>query len=216
MTPDIAAIERLVGDYSVEGRDPRGREYHGTMRLVRRGAFLHAEAELEMLGERFSLAIPFAGRLVMAFGAKDKVEIGAYHLDGMNVHGMWVPPGAADEDFARCGREESAVESEHVWRIHKAHAVDQSAYTGSVHATPVTGASPVQRPTPVRMSWKLHDGEYNSFGLAYEDAVYSTFNLAKDQPGGVAVYEMHDSEWRGRWMVDADTPLGVEVLRRTS
>ena len=215
MTPDIAAVERLAGNYSVEGRDPRANDYRGTMKMVRRGAFLHAEAQLASMGQRFGLAMPFAGRLVMAFGAKDKVEIGAYHLDGQNVHGMWVPPGAADENFEKCGREESVVEAEHVWRIHKAHAVDQSAYTGTVHLTPAASANPLQRPTPVKMTWKLHDGEYHSFGLAYEDAVYSTFNLAKDQPGGLAVYEMHENEWRGRWLVgDADSPMGIEVLRR--
>jgi hypothetical protein len=65
------------------------------------------------------------------------------------------------------------------------------------------------------MAWKLHDGEYHSFGLAFADAVYSTFNLAKDQPGGLAVYETHGNEWRGRWMVDADTPLGIEVLTKS-
>jgi hypothetical protein len=150
----------------------------------------------------------------MALGAKDKVEIGAYHLDGKSVHGMWVPPGAADEDFSRCGREESVVESANAWRIHKAHAVDQSAYTGTVHVEPVTTANPLQRPTPVRMTWMLHDGEYKSFGLAFEDAVYSTFNLAEGEPGGVAVYEMHENQWRGRWISDAQSPLGIEVLQR--
>jgi hypothetical protein len=214
MTPDIAAIERLVGNYSVEGKDPRGTEYGGTMRMDRRGAFLHTQAELGALAKRFGLAMPFAGRLVMAFGAKDKVEIGAYHLDGKTVHGMWVPPGAADEDFSKCGREESVVESPGVWRIHKAHAVDQSAYTGAVHLEPIASANPLQRPTPVRMTWKLHDGEYHSFGLAYEDAVYSMFNLADGKPGGVAVYELHENQWRGRWMTDPGSPLGIEVLQR--
>jgi len=216
MTPDIATIQRLVGNYSVEGKDPRGQEYRGTMRVMRRGAFLHTEAQLDPPGMRFGLAMPFAGRLVMAFGAKDQVEIGAYHLDGKDVHGLWVPPGAADDDFSKCGREESTAESERVWRIRKAHAVDQSAYTGSVHVEPVLGSNALAPPTPVRMTWKLHDGEYQSFGLAFEDAVYSTFNLAKDSAGGVAVYESHGNQWRGRWMRGVDSPMGIEVLHKTA
>ena len=65
------------------------------------------------------------------------------------------------------------------------------------------------------MTWKLHDGDYHSFGLAFEDAVYSTFNLAKGQPHGLAVYERHENEWRGRWIVDPDRPLGIGTLRRS-
>jgi hypothetical protein len=214
MTPDIAAIERLVGNYSVEGRDPTGREYRGTMRIIRKGAFLHADADLDPLGKRFGLAMPFAGRLVMAFGAKDKVEIGAYHLDGQSVHGIWFPPGATDDNFDRCGWEENVVEAERVWRIHRARGVNQPSYSGTVHPAPVVSANPLQRPMPLRMTWKLNHGEFRSVGLGYEDTVYSMFNFAKDQPAGLAVYEMHENEWRGRWMVDADTPLGVEVLSR--
>src|SRR5438132_1118950 len=96
MEPDITGIEKLAGTYSVTGQTPQGRSYNGQMNLEQRGAFLHAHAELELLGDRFGLAMPFAGRLVMAFGAKDKVEIGAYRIDGMKVTGMWVPPGAGD------------------------------------------------------------------------------------------------------------------------
>jgi hypothetical protein len=185
------------------------------MQVQRRGAFLHAEAQLNIPpGVRYGLAMPFAGRLVMAFGEKDKVEIGAYRIEGGKVVGMWVPPGAADSDLAKCGREESIVESPGVWKITKAHAVDQSAYTGIVRLTPADGASFDRPPTPVKMTWSLHDGEYHSFGLAYSDAVYSTFNLAKDQPHGIAVYEIDGQTLRGAWLRDGSMKLGSEMLKR--
>ena len=120
--------------------------------MVRQGAFLHAEAGIESVGVRFGIAMPFAGRLVMAFGAKDKVEIGAYRVNGREVSGIWVPPGASDDDFARCGREESVVEAEGVWKIRRARAVDGSEYTGTVTLTPAAGMSFGNPPTPVKMS----------------------------------------------------------------
>ena len=213
--PDNATLDQFTGAHTVAGRTPEGRDYRGTMSLERKGAFLHARAELESLGERFGLAMPFAGRLVMAFGAKDKVEIGVYRIDGMEVTGMWVPPGAADEDFARCGREISAVEAPGTWQIKQARAVDGSEYRGTVRLVPAEGAAGPTRPTPVHMTWSLHDGEYHSFGLAYDDAVYSTFNLAAGRPHGLAVYERDgNGDWHGRWMTDAQAALGTETLRR--
>lgn len=217
MTPDNAALDRFVGQYAVEAHTPDDQIYRGQMNLIRKGVFLHAAAKLdEPVGIRFGLAMSFAGRLVMAIGARDKVEIGAYRIEGKNVVGMWVPPGAKDDDFAKCGREESVVESPGVWKITKAHAVDQSAYTGTVRVTPMDGGdlASSKDATPVKMAWSLHDGEYHSFGLAYADAVYSTFNLAKGEPHGIAVYTATGDVLNGVWLSDGSTKLGSEMLRR--
>ena len=217
MTTDLAELDALTGDYTVSGRTAAGQEYRGTLRMTRHGALLHAEEGLESLGVRFGLAMPFGGRVVMAFGAKDQVEIGAYRINGREVMGMWVPPGASDADLARCGREESLAEADGVWKIQRAQAVDGSAYAGTVTLTPPAGMSFRQRPTPVKMTWSLHDGEYFSFGLAYDDAVYSTFNLAKGQPHGLAVYEPGSDglagEWVGRVLEGSESAVGSETLR---
>src|SRR5437868_637621 len=89
--------------------------YTGTMQIDRHGVFLHTTAELTPGETRHGLAIPFAGRLVMAFGPKDKVEIGAYEIAGDTLRGLWVPPGAGHENFDECGREESVGGHDDVW-----------------------------------------------------------------------------------------------------
>ena len=155
----------------------------------------------------------WAGRLVMALGAKDKVEIGAYRIDGKIVVGLWVPPGATDADFARCGREESVLESPDVFKITKAYAVDQSAYTGTVRLNPGLPAGASTSAQAVTMTWSLHDGEYHSFGIAYPGAVYSTFNLAKGEGHGIAVYTVVADVLAGRWLSDGSMELGNETLR---
>jgi hypothetical protein len=217
VTPDSAQLDRFVGPYAVEGHTPDDQIYRGQMNLIRKGAYLHAAAKLdEPVGIRFGLAMPFAGRLVMAFGARDKVEIGAYRIEEKNVTGMWVPPGAKDDEFAKCGREGSVLEAPGVWKITKAHAVDQSAYTGTVRVTPMDAGDLASSTdgTPVKMTWSLHDGEYHSFGLAYGDAVYSTFNLARGEPHGIAVYTAAGDVLNGVWLSDGNTKLGSEMLRR--
>ena len=217
MTPDIAQLDRFVGSYSVSGTTPDGKAYRGTMAVQRHGAFLHTEAKLDALGARFGLAMPWAGRLVMAFGAKDKVEIGAYRIEGENVVGLWVPPGARDDDFGKCGREESVLESQELFRITKAYAVDQSAYSGTVRLNP--GLPPgakgnVDTARAVRMTWNLHDGNYHSFAIAYADAVYSTFNLASGEGHGIAVYTVAGDVLNGLWLNNESMKLGEEMLRR--
>src|SRR5438105_3503926 len=97
MIPDVAEVQSFVGTYTIDGAEGRGR-----LALVRRGAFLHAEANLDSGQIRYGLAMPFADRLVMAIGPKDKVEIGAYAVAGDKMEGLWIPPGSTDDDFAKC------------------------------------------------------------------------------------------------------------------
>jgi hypothetical protein len=229
---DFEALKRFVGKYSVEGQTPAGGLYRGETDITRHGCFLHTAARLHDLAGsapnvvpawpwlrqvdklmRYGLAMPFSGRLVMAFGVKDKVEIGAYQITGKNVVGTWVPPGAADVDFSNCGREESVIESPGVFKITQAYAVDKSAYTGAVRLTPADGTFLDRPPTPVKMTWTLHDGEYNSFAIAYPNAVYSTFNLAPGEPHGIAVYDIAGDTLNGVWLSDAGLILGSETLR---
>src|SRR5690348_1920351 len=115
MRPVAPPVHSFVGNFAVKGTMAGGAEYAGTLQVERKGAFLHASADLGSRGTRYGLAVPFAGRFVMAFGEKDKVEIGAYLLEGKMVHGLWVPPGAADADYGNCGYEESVADAPGVW-----------------------------------------------------------------------------------------------------
>src|SRR6476661_7799244 len=100
MADPITQANNFVGKYAVDGRTHNGSAYKGTLRFERKGRFLHAEADLGALGARHGLAMPFAGRLVMAYGPKDQVEIGAYTTEGAQLRGLWVPPGASMDDLS--------------------------------------------------------------------------------------------------------------------
>jgi hypothetical protein len=187
MSDPMALADSFVGTYAVDGRPRDGSLYNGTVRFERKGRFLHAEAQLGGLGTRHGLAMPFAGRLVMAYGPKDKVEIGAYTHDPNQLRGLWIPPGAASEDLTGCGHENSVSTGTGIWLISDAVAIDGNAYSGTLSITQKPDDD--EDPNPVTMDWKLHDGEYHSFGLQYPDAIYTTFSFEPDQPHGIVVYE---------------------------
>jgi hypothetical protein len=194
-----------------DGRTPDGRSYRGTMDLSPRGMFLDAVARLDPLGERHGLAMPFGRYLVLAFGPKDKVEIGAYRRAGEMMQGVWVPPGAVD--LAACGHEPSTGGAGGVWTISRALAIDNQPYHGTLRIEPAGGGD-AHAPVAARMTWTLHDGEYKSFGLDCGDAIFSTFNFEPGTPHGIAVYERSDAQTlRGTIMTDASMALGHETLR---
>lgn len=216
MQPDRASLESFVGSYSVETGGRRG-----TLRLVRRGAFLHAEATLDDGGDvRDGLAMPFAGRLVMAVGPKDKVEIGAYRVVGDRLEGLWVPPGADQEDFAKCGRENSVggdLRGARPWTIADAVAIDGQAYHGTIKTEPAAPLAAVKlagEPAPIRITWNLHDGDFQSFGLAYADALYTTFSFEPEKPYGVIVYGVAGDTLHGRRLDSGSYAITTETLRR--
>lgn len=211
----IQPSEPFVGDYEiVSGRTPDGKPYAGTMQFTRCGKFLHATADLGSLGERYGLALPFAGRLVMVFGPKDKVEIGAYTLVGDQLAGLWVPPGAVDDDFSKCGNELSRrTAAPNSFEIQQAHSIDGSAYTGKVTTEPAS-ASDTTQPRPVRFTWNLHDGDYHSFGLAFADAIFTTFSFEPDKPYGVAVFELGKDGWHGTYLRNDSLDRGSMTVRR--
>ncbi len=187
MPDPIALAESFVGNYTVAGHRRDGSTYNGTLQIVRKGRFLHAEAQLGALGTRYGLAMPFAGRLVMAYGPKDKVEIGAYTHEANQLRGLWIPPGAATDDLTGCGHEHSVSTGTGIWLINYAVAIDGKAYSGSLGI--IQKPDDDEDPCPVKLEWKLHDGEYNSLGLQYPDAMYTTFSFEPEKPHGIVVYE---------------------------
>lgn len=183
--PDGALLDSLVGGYRAEGEG-------GSVgfSLVRKGTFLHAS------GGRVGLALPWGKRLVVVFGPKDQVEIGAYKLEGKSITGLWVPPGADQGDFSACGVELSEVDATDasIWRITRAKAIDGSEYAGKVEREPIHGTAATGWPRAVQMLWRLKDGEFRSFGLEYEKAVYSTFCLEPESEFGLGVYDLKTLE----------------------
>jgi hypothetical protein len=191
MADPITLANNFVGTYAVDGRTHDGAMYKGTLRFERKGRFLHAEANLSSLGTRYGLAMPYAGRLVMAYGPKDKVEIGAYTADGTQLRGVWIPPGAATDDLTGCGRENSVSTGTGIWLINDAVAIDGNAYSGSLAITQKPDDD--EDPCPVTLDWKLHDGEYHSFGLQFRHTIYTTFSFEPDKPHGIIVYDVSES-----------------------
>lgn len=175
------------------------------------GSFAHSTAQLERDGTRYGLAALFRGKLLIATGPKDKVEIGAYRIQGDRLSGIWVPPGAKGCDLAMCGREESIRGDNDSFHIQKAHAVDQMPYTGSLTLTYLDPPEVATR--RVKFNWRLHDGDYASFGLAADDVLVSTFNFEPDTPFAIGLYEPSHGEWRGT-IAHSDGTTSTEILRR--
>jgi hypothetical protein len=209
MPDPIALADSFVGTYTVDGRPRDGSTYNGTLRFERKGRFLHAEAQLGALGTRYGLAMPFAGRLVMAYGPKDKVEIGAYTHEVNQLRGLWVPPGAATDDLNGCGREHSISTGTGIWMIDDAVAIDGNAYAGTLAIAQKPDDD--EDPCPVTMDWKLHDGEYHSFGLQYPDAIYTTFSFEPEKPYGILVYEGKPASLLG-WNLSSATMIAHEEM----
>ena len=222
MATEIEAAEAFAGRYDIsDGRTPDGAAYGGTMRMDRRGRFLHAEATLDDGRVRHVLAMPFAGRLVMAFGPQDKVEIGAYELtdEGRTLRGLWVPPGATRDDDTGCGREissaaEHATASTGVWTITDAVAIDGQPYHGTLTIRPVGAPMRSDTPVPIQLTWDLHDGQYESFGLSYPDALFTTFSFEPDKPYGLIVYAPTGDALRGVRRDSGADATGAETIRR--
>jgi hypothetical protein len=205
----IADTHRFAGTFDVETDGSRG-----AITLEPKAIFLHAHGAIGS-DERFGLGMSFAGRLVVAYGPRDKVEIGAYRVDGDRLDGLWVPPGASSDDCAGCGSESSISEGDGVWRIDRAVAIDGSAYHGTLTIAPMQPPN-AEGPRAVRMQWKLHDGDYSSFGIAFADAIYTTFSFEPEKPYAVAVYEPDSScaVLDGVWLGSDEESLRRERLRR--
>jgi len=178
----------FAGAYRVSGPC-----YSGSASLSAHGLFSHVIAQLDGIGERHGLAVELDGRLLIAWGPKDKVEIGAYRITGDSMHGVWIPPAATGDDLSACGSEKSVRVSENEWRIEQAHDLEKKPYTGTITIEPVSG----DQPRIVKILWTLHDGEYRSFGLRGEDWMVSTFNFEPGTPHAIAAYETTADGWKG-------------------
>jgi hypothetical protein len=179
----------------------------GEIRLVEDGLFMHAE------GRRSGLAVLAGKRLLAAYGPRHKVEIGAYVVRGEQLSGLWIPPDARGADVSICGRELSKKTGEHAWTITQAHAIDQSAYTGTL-ALELVQPGTDRTPGVARFHWALHDGEYHSFGLVFPDALVSTFCFEAGAAHRIAAYSPTAGGWSG-WTLDNETlTLRAETLVR--
>lgn len=189
-------IDPIVGEFQiVDAVSAAGERSTGKVRFEPHGTFAHSYAEMDSGETRYGLAALFRGRLVIAMGPKNKVEIGAYHLSGKRLEGVWVPPGAKGCDLAMCGRESSLLDFDTTFAIDTAHAVDQMPYTGRISLRYLDPEAVTVR--RVKFDWTLHDGEYASFGLASGDVLVSTFNFEPNTPFAIGLYEPHGGHWRG-------------------
>lgn len=205
-------LDPILGDFHLtDVRSAIHRATQGSVHFEPHGLFAHSHARYEN-SDVFGLAALFRGRLLIATGPKDKVEIGAYHLSGNRLEGIWVPPGAKGEDLSACGIEVSRRVREDTFEIERAHAVDQQPYTGRLSLSFSDPESAAVR--RVKFNWTLHDGEYASFGLASAEILVSTFNFEPGTPFSIGIYEPHGSQWRGIIAHNDTDKLSHETLRR--
>jgi hypothetical protein len=193
MKSEFQPAQSFAGEFRVEGDG-----YTGQATFEPHGLFAHVTANLDSNETRYGLAVVFNGRLLIAWGPKDKVEIGAYRLEGDRLRGIWIPPAAAGENLDACGNEQSVRTSGNNWQVEKAHDLEKNPYTGTIAIDPI-GDGPV-----VKILWKLHDGEYNSFGLMGNDWMVSTFNFEKGTAHAIAAYERADGGWSGTQVWDGE------------
>lgn len=205
-------IEPLIGAYHVlDARSAGGEQSIGSIRFEPYGWFAHSVATVDEQVVH-GIAALFRGRLLMATGPKDKVEIGAYHLAGDLLHGIWVPPGAKGYDLTICGRERSQRVSGSTFEIEEAQAVDQQPYTGRLAIHHLDDEStPVRR---AKFNWTLHDGEYASFGLAQREVLVSTFNFEPNTPFAIGLFEFDAGRWQGTVARDDRTDTSAFSFKR--
>lgn len=204
----------FAGKYLItDATDPAGSHYTGEMTMEPHGLFGHVSARLSGAGDRFGLAVLFDNRLLIAWGPKDKVEIGAYRISGEKMTGIWVPPGAKGDDLSACGQEVSRRTDTGEWEIEKAYAIDQQPYTGRVIVTE-SGPSTSQQYQIVQVGWNLHDGIYHSFGLKLGDFMVTTFSFEPEQPYGISAYSVTPAGWEGAQVWKDSIVLAREQLKR--
>ena len=129
-------------------------------------------------------------------------------MTGDSLHGIWIPPTAAGVDLTICGQEKSVRVGDNEWRIEQAHDLEKNPYTGTITIEPVSS----DQPQIVNIIWKLHDGEYVSFGVKGEDWMVSTFNFEPEKPNAIAAYERIRDGWKGVLVWNGDRELSRETL----
>lgn len=206
-------IEPILGEFHVVDADfVDGHRAPTAIRFEPQGLFAHSVARVDDASEVYGLAALFRGRLLLATGPRDKVEIGAYCRSGEKLVGIWVPPGAKGCDLAFCGRELSHRVGDCTFQIDDAHAVDQMPYTGRLTLDYVDDDSHAVR--RVKFNWSLHDGEYSSFGLASGEILVSSFNFEPSQAFAIGLFEPRGNKWQGTIAHSDAAGVSRAVLRR--
>jgi hypothetical protein len=209
----LTNAETFSGKYLMEGISDDAMKYAGIAMLTPHGLFAHVEAIIgKPDGKRYGLAVADDKRLLIAWGPKDKVEIGAYRIDGDLMQGLWIPPAATGIDTSACGEERSKRVNENVWEIEQAYDLEKNPYTGTITIEAASSGSP----EVVKILWKLHDGEYRSFGLRGEGWMVSTFNFAPEFPHAVAAYETIRDGWKGEVIWKDAQAICRETLTRAA
>ena len=166
-----------------------GLEFVGQYRAAGESVVATPRAAPSAAGERHGIGMIVGERLVISWGPKDKVEIGAYVIEDSQMTGTWVPPGARGSDMAICGREQSVQVGEGVYEIIAAKAIDGSAYTGRIHIAPLHPIPDGKPPFAVHMRWQLDDGEYTSFAISFGEALFAIFSFQPDDWHAISVFE---------------------------
>ena len=200
--------DTFAGIYRIDGISADGSNYFGLAAITSHGLFGHVAAIIEPKTERHGLAVATDQRLLIAWGPKDKVEIGAYTIQGDSMHGIWIPPAANGADLSACGQEKSVRVAENEWRIEQAHDLEHKPYTGTISIQPVSDG----RPRIVEIVWRLHDGEYRSFGLMGDGWMVSTFNFEPELQNAIAAYDRIPDGFKGVQIWKGDRALGQETL----
>jgi hypothetical protein len=200
--------DTFAGAYRLDGIDAKRKNYVGSAVIAPQGLFGHVAAAIENALPRHGLAVVQDKRLLIAWGPKDKVEIGAYWLGADSMHGIWIPPTAGGLDMSICGQEKSVRVGLNEWRIEQADDLEKNPYTGTITIRPISG----DQPQIVEILWKLHDGEYRSFGLRGDDWMVSTFNFEPEKPHAIAAYERIQDGWKGVLVWNDDREVSRETL----
>ena len=181
--------------------------------FTRHGNFYEVRAAPGAAGERHGLGMFVDERLIISWGPKDKVEIGAYRIAGKEMTGTWVPPGARGSDMSICGHERSTQVEPNTYEIVEAKAIDGSAYTGRITIEPLEPGSDLTPPFAARMRWHLNDGEYASFAIAFGQAMFAIFSFQPDDWHAISVFEpQQDGSYRGNILEKDMTQLQPESL----
>jgi hypothetical protein len=202
------SADRFAGTYRIDGLSADGANYFGSATVTAKGLFGHISAIIEPKIERHGLAVLAKRRLLVAWGPKDKVEIGAYTIQGDSMQGIWIPPAASGNDLSACGQEKSVRVAENEWRIEQAFDLEHKPYTGTISVQVVSDGTP----RIVEILWRLHDGEYRSFGLLGEGWMASTFNFEPGSPNAIAAYERIPDGFKGVQLWKDQRTLGHETL----
>ncbi len=176
----------------------------GVATFTRNGLFYDAVIQYDNAQPIDALAFPVGGRIAIAFGPKDKMEIGAYTIAGNRATSLWIPPAAKGESLSICGQEKLIKRNETIWNIEEARSIDGSSYSGYLEIAPL-------KPGMVGMTWNLADGKFESVGLKFDDAIFSCWNVGDAAEHGIIVLDPQGSSYNATIITKGQNTLRNEV-----